>query len=139
MKTTNNITKINELLTQIEELRPKVIEEFNENLKDIFIRNSNLESIRVSINNHEFNDGDPTEFSLIYDEFEVTYTDGVEETRNYSGKNNSLLIEEIYTLFNSYDVDEVYESLYGDEFESLSITRESILNDKKNSEYYTEE
>ena len=60
----DKLKKLTDLENQRREVIHQITKEFNEALKQVFVDNSKLESINMSVNNHEFNDGDATSVNI---------------------------------------------------------------------------
>ena len=118
------LNKLNEIKDQRIELTKQLKTEFNKTLKQIFIDNPDLEKIYMYLNNHEFNDGDATRFYLGYDDLTLTIK-GEEIGHNYEKDDNSPVMNDIYELFDC--TQDIHEDMFGEEYESLEITRESII------------
>lgn len=128
---TEIITELEVFHTKLEELAKKAQGEFYENLKQLFVDHPELNEIEMRINNHEFNDGDPTKFSLYYEDLSVTDKDGNEYERESYGESseksqNQPLIKAVYELFATYDVGDLYEHAFGHEWGGLRITRDYV-------------
>jgi hypothetical protein len=124
-------TKINEF-KKISQLVNEVKAEFFENLKQLFVDNPKLALITIRVNNHEFNDGDTTSFSLYYEDLTVMDADGNEYQRlSYIPKDNKKenhpLIIAVYELFEEYDVMDLHERIYGNKHSRIVITRSETL------------
>lgn len=127
---------INQLVKQNEIVSKLIVDakaEFLENLKQLFADNPTLEQIKIRINNHEFADGDVTSFSLYYEDVKVTDTDNNIFERNDYGssdpdRNRSHpLVMAVFDLFNTYDVADLYEFIFGDEYDRyLEINRNNV-------------
>lgn len=126
---------INKLIEQnaiVSKLEIEAKEEFLANLKQLFADNPNLKQIKIRINNHEFNDGDPTNFSLYYEDVKVTDTDNNIFERNEWGssdpdRNHSHpLVKAVFDLFDKYDVSDLYERIFGEEYSYLEITHNNV-------------
>jgi hypothetical protein len=127
---------INKLIEQnaiVSKLKDEAEEEFLANLKQLFADNPNLVQIRIHINNHEFADGDATSFSLYYEDVEVADTDAnIFERNDYKSsdpdRNRSHpLVKAVFDLFDKYDVSDLYERIFGDEYDHyLEITRNNV-------------
>lgn len=116
-----------------EELRSKITQAlelaesyFKEALIELFKKYSNVQAITIRINNHEFNDGDATFFSLNYDDIAMDFKEveeGEEADIDYSNasENQRKVLKEFADLFEDCDVAFLYESLFGDEHESVTI------------------
>lgn len=120
-------------LADLDNQRRSVIEqltsEFNDALKQIFVDNPKLESIRMYASNHEFNDGDATSFYIGWEDMTITL-DGEEVERSWDRNTKAYisnpLLDSLIELFGQ--VQDIHEDLYGDAYESLNIEREEILN-----------
>ena len=123
-----SLKKIEELKNQLNVVKSELQKEFKAELKKIFVDNPTLDSIEMSLNNHEFNDGDATSFNIGFEDLNLV-VEGEEVHREYDGVNGGYkpnpLIESLIELFG--DVHCIHEDLYGDEWEHLSITREDVL------------
>ena len=123
-----SLKKIEELKNQLNAVKSELQKEFKAELKKIFVDNPTLDSIEMSLNNHEFNDGDATSFNIGFEDLNLV-VEGEEVHREYDGVNGGYkpnpLIESLIELFG--DVHCIHEDLYGDEYEHLSITREEVL------------
>lgn len=124
-----SLKKIEELKNQLNTVKSELQKEFKAELKKIFVDNPTLDSIEMSLNNHEFNDGDATSFYIGYEDMNLMI-DGEEVEREWDNaakeyKPNPVL-ESLIELFG--DVQCIHEDMYGDECEHLSITREDVLN-----------
>lgn len=120
------LNKLNEIKDQRIELTKQLKTEFNKTLKQIFIDNPDLEMIRMYLNNHEFNDGNATSFYLGYDDLTLTIK-GEEIERDYEKDHNSPVMNIIHELFDC--TQDIHEEMFGEECESLEITRKSIINE----------
>ena len=127
------INKLTEQTAIVSKLKDEAIEEFFANLKQLFTDNPTLQKIKILINNHEFNDGSPTNFSLYYEDVEITDTESNTVERNDYGssdpdRNRSHpLVKAVYDLFEKYDVSDLYERIFGDNYDSyLEITQHNI-------------
>jgi len=119
--------KILQLQKEINSLLKEMESKFRETLKEYLKSNSIINSVRININNHEFNDGDATYFGLYYDDLVVEYGDEGE----FSGyeKNVSKEIKEaregLVKLFEDFDVLDFYENIFGGYSESIRIKIEN--------------
>ena len=123
-----SLKKIEELNEQLFSAKSELQKEFKVELKKIFVDNPTLDSIEMSLNNHEFNDGDATSFYIGYEDLKIV-VEGEEVEREWDNatkeyKSNPVL-ESLIELFG--DTQCIHEDLYGDEWEHLSITREDVL------------
>lgn len=126
---------INKLIEQQEivtKLKVEAKNEFIENLKKLFVDNPNLKSFSIRINNHEFNDGDSTYFSLYYEDVEVTDTDNNSFERNdWSSSEvdrnaSNPLVKAVFELFYDYDIADLHELIFGDHFDRIEISRDNV-------------
>ena len=124
-----SLKKIEELKNQLNAVKSELQKEFKDELKKIFVDNPTLDSIEMSLNNHEFNDGDATSFYIGYEDMNLMI-DGEEVEREWDNATKEYkpnpLLESLIELFG--DTQCIHEDLYGDEWEHLSITREDVLN-----------
>jgi hypothetical protein len=135
----NNIkeikNKINELQKQIESYEKELAAHFDTELETLFASKVNaiegytLDSINVGINNHEFNDGDATYFSLHYEDLRLVFTDSIGEEVEIDGYSDHAIEdkaekirEEIIELFELFDSGDFYESKFGDAYESIQFS-----------------
>jgi hypothetical protein len=105
------------LRTELKELKVKLKQKYEAGLKELFRLHPDVVSIRISINNHEFNDGDATYFSLHYDDLTLVLKNG-EEVESYP---KTKQVEKFIDLFKSFDIENFYEDIYGEEYESVII------------------
>lgn len=123
-----SLKKIEELKNQLNAVKSELQNEFKAELKKIFVDNPTLDSIEMSLNNHEFNDGDATSFYIGYEDMNLMI-DGEEVEREWDNATKEYkpnpLLESLIELFG--DTQCIHEDLYGDEWEHLSITREDVL------------
>ena len=126
----DTLSKLADLNRQREEIIDRLQDEFNDALKQVFVDNPTLEKINMSVNNHEFNDGDATSFYIGWEDMTIT-VDGVEVQREWNSKTKEYvsnpILENLTELFGQ--VQDIHENIYGDEYENLTIEREEILKD----------
>ena len=124
----DTLKKLTDLENQRREVIHQITKEFNEALKQVFVDNPKLESINMSVNNHEFNDGDATSFNIGWEDMTIT-VDGVEVQREWKTTSKKYvsnpILENLTELFGQ--VQDIHENIYGDEYENLTIEREEIL------------
>lgn len=124
----DTLKKLTDLENQRREVIHQITKEFNEALKQVFVDNPKLESINMSVNNHEFNDGDATSFYIGWEDMTIT-VDGVEVQREWKTTSKKYvsnpILENLTELFGQ--VQDIHENIYGDEYENLTIEREKIL------------
>lgn len=116
---TNQITSLQK---EIADRKKQVGPLFQKGLKELFKKHPTVSDITISINNHEFNDGDATYFSFYYDDLSVEYKAGREYDAEATDKADSAIQKEFVKFFKQFDVDSFYEDLYSDEHESVTIS-----------------
>jgi len=130
MKTLTEIKQqVADLHKQIEALKETLQLSFKEDLKELLQKHKGkFDEISMGINNHEFNDGDSTYFSLYYDDLTLIYTNADGESVECGGygeesdnKEMESIREEFFELFSSYDVDNLHEEIYGGEYGTIAI------------------
>ena len=126
----NTLSKLADLNRQRKEIIDRLQDEFNDALKQVFVDNPTLEQINMSVNNHEFNDGDATSFYIGWEDMTIT-VDGVEMQREWDRTTKDYvsnpILENLIELFGQ--VQDIHENIYGDAYEDLTIDREEILKD----------
>ena len=129
--TTTQIDQLSQLNKRVEEQEALVVEEFQSNLRDIFVQFPELRSVSASLNNHEFNDGDATYFSVYYENMTIVVAKKDEQDeeiqRSDYGKDKNTdhpILKELYSLFSRYE--SVMETLYGNKYGEISINRSSL-------------
>jgi len=122
------LSKLADLNRQRKEIIDRLQDEFNDALKQVFVDNPTLEQINMSVNNHEFNDGDVTSFYIGWEDMTIT-VDGVEMQREWDRTTKDYvanpILENLIELFGQ--VQDIHENIYGDAYENLTIDREEIL------------
>ena len=129
MRDINTIRQeLSQLNLQIQNLRERTKVNFKSDLKDLLEEyKGKFDRLDISLNNHEFNDGDATYFGLHYEDMTLVYSDelGNEiEQSSYGDKDNpdmESIRMKFVELFKAYDIADLYESLYGDDYESITI------------------
>ena len=112
------IKKLQELNNQRDALLKQMRSEFEASIKQLFVENENVHGIYMYLNNHEFNDGDQTNFYIGYDDLELRDSEGDEYE-------NVELREKLVELFAA--TQDIHELMYKDEYGELNLTREEIL------------
>jgi hypothetical protein len=112
------IEKLQELNNQRDALLKQMRNEFEASIKQLFVENENVHGIYMYLNNHEFNDGDQTNFYIGYDDLELRDSEGDEYE-------NVELREKLVELFAA--TQDIHELMYGEEYGELNLTREEIL------------
>lgn len=125
-----NQEQINKIKNTVEELQKSIRDqyqllrqEFESGIAEILknLKDSKIKSISMYLNNHDFNDGEATYFSLYYDDLRLLTNRG----REYDGypKNKELdkVRDNCIEFFKQFDVDNFYEKIYG-EFGSGTLT-----------------
>lgn len=129
---TEIIDKLIEQLKIVSKLEADAKAEFKANLIQLFEDNPTLLQFKIRINNHEFNDGDPTNFSLYYEDVEVTDTDANIFKRNDYGCSDpdrncsNPLVKAVYDLFDRYDTGNLHEYIFADEFDYIEVSRNNL-------------
>lgn len=129
---TNIKNTIADLAEQIKEAKNKLSQCFDAELKTLFkshkttIDGFTLDRIEIHINNHEFNDGDATNFSVDFDYLTLIFSDelGNEKTVDYEEENPNFekVRKEFSKFFGIFDVENFYETKFGDMYDTLTIT-----------------
>ena len=126
----DTLSKLADLNRQRKEIIDRLQDEFNDALKQVFVDNPTLEKINMSVNNHEFNDGDATSFYIGWEDMTIT-VDGVEMQREWDRTTKNYVanptLENVIELFGQ--VQDIHENIYGYAYEDLTIDREEILKD----------
>lgn len=129
---TEIIDKLTEQYEIVSKLKVDAKAEFKANLVQLFADNPTLLQFKIRINNHEFNDGDATNFSLYYEDVEVTDTDANIFERNDYGcsdpdrNRSNPLVKAVYDLFDRYDRGNLHEFIFGDEYDYMEISRDNL-------------
>lgn len=127
----NTIARINELNNQLRDAHKALEKEFWIELKNIFKNNPKLKSIRMYVNNHEFNDGDVTSFYLGYNDMTIT-VDGEEASREWDSKTKGYVsnptLDCLIELFGN--TQDIHEDMFSEEYEYMTIDRDKVLNRK---------
>lgn len=139
MNKKTTLQKIDEAKEQIKQLYSTLTVEFWTHLNDIFEKYPKLESIDVGLNNHEFNDGDPTTFYMRYEDDMIRYLyDGervcLEEIKYEDSPSvNPDIVnvvkninDEVVRLFDT--TRDIHEKMFGDEYGELTITKKTVKN-----------
>lgn len=122
----DTLSKLADLNRQRKEIIDRLQDEFNGALKQVFVDNPTLEKINMSVNNHEFNDGDATSFYIGWEDMTIT-VDGEEISRDWNKGSNNPLVNNVAELFEQ--VQGIHENIYGDAYGEITIEREEILKD----------
>jgi hypothetical protein len=112
------IEKLQELNNQRDALLKQMRNEFEASIKQLFVENENVHGIYMYLSNHEFNDGEQTNFYIGYDDLELRDSEGDEYE-------NDELREKLVELFAA--TQDIHELMYGEEYGELNLTREEIL------------
>ncbi len=123
------IAEIKELQNQISEKTKALEKIFKDGLTVLLSEyKSQIDSITIHINNHEFNDGDPTYFSLNYDDLTLNYQDELGNEYEYEPYNNDannkalgLIHKTLVDFFKAFDTKDFYEGLFGDRYDSITF------------------
>jgi len=140
------VEELEELEKQMLELREKYNEKAEEYIinqwDELFNSYPKLEEFTLRVSNHEFNDGDATEFYISTDEPEINgvstedvsfYGDGEDDDEVFENTDLTVgEVREITAIINSAinTVDnESLESLYGRYWQEITFTRERVTGD----------
>lgn len=112
----------NEIIEKKKALRPL----FEGGLLALFQKHPIVKSLEVNVNNHEFNDGEATYFGFHYGDMTVNFSDGVvispyDEDVGSPSKEHEAARDEFVKVFSEFNVDDFYETIYGDAYESLTF------------------
>jgi len=123
---------LNEIQTEIDQLN-KQIETLNSSKKEIFQSEVNrllekhkgkVGSVTIGMNNHEFNDGNATYFSLYVEDLALNFTDELGNEYNYDSYPKKkipeleLIRDEFVKFFGLFD-DDFYESIYSGKYDEI--------------------
>ena len=127
--------RIEELQTKIEVVHSVAKEEFFSDLSEV-MKKHGVDAIRMPVNNHEFNDGDATDFYVCYDGLSFSYK-GQEEDDEMIDPNESDMTAEqekiwqsLSDIFEEYNsLDGFFESFLSDSYESVdfSINKNGVV------------
>lgn len=130
MKTINTLkSELKDLSDRRESLIQEIILKFQEELESLKREYRNkIKRIRISINNHEFNDGESTYFGFYYEDMTITFFDDNEDGRRLLTSDEDELpenlkdvVNKLIKFFGDYDVEDLYERVYGGEYEEVEI------------------
>ena len=120
--------KIDGLMAKKLALEVEIEKEFETDLnKLVELYKNSFDSITIGVNNHGFNDGDPTYYSLNF-EYDMTlryeddlgnsYEVHIDDDVTESNKKYHNILNEFEELFYVYDRDGFYEKMYGKKYDS---------------------
>jgi hypothetical protein len=120
------IIKAKQLKEQIETNEKELQGLFLNDLKEFLQKYPDIKEIQVYINNHEFNDGEPTYFSVNWDSALFITKDGeirIDEIK-YGDDNKEYkpIVAEFYKIFEDFEPLLNFESFWGECYESISIS-----------------
>lgn len=120
MNKTEIKSKVKELESQIASLNKDLSDLFESELISL-MKTRDVIRVEMSINNHEFNDGDATSFDLYYHDLSISFKDG-RERESYGDENKDLepLRKELVNFFSEFQ--SIFESKFGGESESINFT-----------------
>lgn len=116
---------------RIKEQQNELAAVFESGLEELFKKYSNVERIVISINNHEFNDGEATYFGLHYEDLTIILKDGTEVPSFGENTENEKIRKEFAMFFEEFDVEDFYEKLYSESYDCIEF---SFKNGKVKSE-----
>jgi hypothetical protein len=132
-----NVKKINttikDLQKQIENAEKELAGYFDTEVEALFketkdsVKGFTLERITIGVNNHEFNDGDPTHFSVYHEDATLVFSDEIGEEyeiNGYQDANKQLdeIREKFTELFALFDTGNFYESKFGEAYGEITIS-----------------
>lgn len=123
MSKETTIQQLKALQRQIEEQKKNLKPLLEAGLAELFEKHPTVKTLEVGVNNHEFNDGEPTYFSLRYNDMTVHFYDGI-ELSSYDARElpqHEAARDEFVKFFDEFDVDGFYEEVFGDAYESLTF------------------
>ncbi len=119
---------IKDLQDEIDTKETKLERLFKEGLIQLLGAQKDIKSVSCHLNNHEFNDGDQTYFSLNYDDLTLT-SQNDEEYDGYYGdkptdkqKEYGLIAKSFVEFFKSFDIKSFYENMFGEYQERISFS-----------------
>lgn len=115
---------IDSLIKELAQKKKELGEQLLDGLKPIFSKYPSVQSFSFHVNNHEFNDGEPTYFSINCEDPSLTLTDGTEVgcySNDSASPEQEVILEEIAAYFSQFDVDDLFEELFGDAYGTLTI------------------
>jgi hypothetical protein len=115
--------KIEELEKIMESLKKDLTKYFLIELGNIFEKFPDLKYIDIYVSNNEFNDGDPTYFSVYYESMVIKI--GETEILSAEEEDEHPIIKELVDLFKN--TQKSHEFAFGDEYGSLLINKELVL------------
>lgn len=128
----DSINSIKEKTMRIKTLKTEIKETFNAALKQVFIDYPGLSKIEMRVNNHEFNDGDPTYFSLYIDGMEVTVNKNVFKSEFDTKLKKYIRPEPLDSLYNLFaQTQDYHEDMFSDQIDCFTLTRKDILSDNE--------
>lgn len=122
------IKQIKELNSQIRTKKKELKDSFEIELLKLLLENPELKNVTAYVNNHEFNDGDATNYSFYYDSLTLNFKDGTEyDDCSKKDSVKELIREKFVQFFGLFDVDNFYEFAYSDWYQDVAF---SVKNDK---------
>ena len=126
MKTLNEIqTEIDQLIKQIETLNSSKKEIFQSEVNRLLEKHKGkVGSVTIGLNNHEFNDGNATYFSLYVEDLALNFTDELGNEYKYGSYPKKeipeleLIRDEFVKFFGLFD-DDFYESIYSGKYDKI--------------------
>lgn len=119
------IQALKQLQQEIAEKKKSLRPMFETGLAELFQKHPLVKRLEISVNNHEFNDGEATYFGLYHDDMTVYFSDGIKlgsyNEEEGATKQHVAVRDEFVKFFGEFDVDGFYETIYGDAYESLTF------------------
>lgn len=117
---------LNKQIKELERVRLDRSKQYlDDSIREIFNKYPTLENISITVNNHEFNDGEPTYFGVYYEDAELEFNDSDEFSNKTNEDELTDEIQEEITLIFSI-VEPTLEEIYSDEF-SIYLTRDKYI------------
>ena len=109
-------------IQRIEESKKELESLFHSGVKEL-LQKYDIQQISMSINNHDYNDGDSTYFALNYEWMKVTFknSDTYEGECRKNASNYPGIYKEIVDFFRIFDNNHFYEQIFGEKHERLTI------------------
>lgn len=109
--------KVKQLETEIQALQEESARLFKSELAAL-MRAKKVSKVKMGVNNHEFNDGDATYFSLYWEDLTITMNDGRErESHGDENKDLELVRKKFITLFSNFQ--SIFEMEFGGAYEEV--------------------
>lgn len=129
-------TQVKELQNQIKKAKEGLYELFVSELTSLFKEYPHIKNINCYLNNHEFNDGDPTSFNLNYDDLNLVFEDELGNETEYNGypldKEKEFIRDKFITLFQKCDIESFYEDNFSEDSGTITFSYKNKLDVESN-------